>query len=188
MPPKRSILSMSTTSGAINKRKKRLAQRYFSSTNGNGTQHTNDIDVELNNVNSLVVPNYEPIEIIVTNDNVDNGDESNLTSPMEDNGNENDPHELLFHEHEEFNHMNASSSTHFYNEPNVNLINFEGFFEGRSSDDNDPIIEELKRWAIVCNINRTHLDWLLKIIKPKIPSVPLSYKTLLETPRSLPVC
>lgn len=72
----------------------------------------------------------------------------------------------------------------------INFIEGEFNMLYDSSDvlDGDPFNDKLRQWAVVCNTPRTHLNMLLGLIKPKIPSVPLSYQTLLETPRNLPVC
>lgn len=46
---------------------------------------------------------------------------------------------------------------------------------------------EIREWTIRCNIRRTHLDQLLRILRPRFIDLPVCYKTLLETPRNLKV-
>lgn len=77
---------------------------------------------------------------------------------------------------DEANLINQASSTNFLD----GMMPFQAF-------EATPFTEKLRKWAITNNINRTHLNELLAILKPEIPSVPLSYRTLLETPRSIPV-
>lgn len=66
--------------------------------------------------------------------------------------------------------------------------NYDSAPEIESDDENDPFLQELREWAIDCDIVRSHLNRLLIILKKKVPETPLSYQTLLETPRNLPVC
>lgn len=59
-------------------------------------------------------------------------------------------------------------------------------YDENSSDitENEGIIEKLRNWSLNHNINRNAISDLLHILKnDKYPELPLSYKTLLKTPR-----
>lgn len=49
------------------------------------------------------------------------------------------------------------------------------------------LTSELRNWTIECNVNRTSVTKLLHILRPMHIELPLSYKTLLGTPRQIPV-
>lgn len=72
-----------------------------------------------------------------------------------------------------------------HSEPTFGLFDL---IDPPSPEKEDNWLEKLRCWVVQSDTDRTHVNGLLKILKLKIPEVPVSYQTLLRTPRNLPVC
>ena len=58
----------------------------------------------------------------------------------------------------------------------------EGSLSPVNLRETDDIVSELRQWTLSENLTLKAVDSLLKILKPRIPILPLSARTLLQTP------
>lgn len=162
-PPKKNIFQLSFKSNSVSQRKNRLLKKNWPKSQPSpSTSHTNDAT---NDFSGDLTDDQSLNENSLTVENENSLMVENQIPPI--------------------NNVigNGSSVTQNNNDHSNNLEMILPFQPFNST----PFTEKIRGWAINNNINRTHLNGLLAILKPEIPEVPLSYQTLLETPRDLPV-